>query len=51
MAAPLGALLVSAGFFGLAHLASLRVLLYGDVASLVYATLTSGIGLLRSLGR
>jgi len=47
VAAPLAAVLVSGGFFGLAHLPALRALLYGGAALLVFATLTSGIGLLR----
>jgi hypothetical protein len=48
VAAPLAAVLVSGGFFGLAHLPALRALLYGGAALLVGATLASGIGLLRS---
>ena len=35
-------------FFGLAHLPALRALLYAGAALLVFATLGSGIGLLRS---
>jgi hypothetical protein len=50
VAAPLAAALVSGGFFGLAHLPALRALLYAGAALLVFATLTSGIGLLRSPG-
>ncbi len=50
VAAPLAAVLVSGGFFGLAHLPALRALLYAGAALLVFATLTSGIGLLRSPG-
>lgn len=49
VAAPLAAILVSAGFFGLAHAPPLRALLYAGAALVVYATLTVGIGLLRSL--
>jgi hypothetical protein len=45
LAAPL---LVSAGFFGLAHLPALRALLYLGAASVVLATLTTGVGLLRA---
>jgi hypothetical protein len=51
VAAPLAAVLVSGGFFGLAHFPPLRVLLYGGAASLVYSTLVVGVGLLRSLRR
>jgi hypothetical protein len=51
IAAPLAAILVPGGFFGLAHLAALRVLLYAGATLLVYATLAVGIGLLRSLRR
>ncbi len=50
VAAPLAAILVSGGFFGLAHAPPLRALLYAGAALVVYATLTAGIGLLRSLG-
>ncbi len=42
------ALLVSGGFFGAAHVRSLRVLLYLGATVLVAVTLTVGIGLLRS---
>lgn len=49
--APLAAVLVSAGFFGVAHLPQARGLLYGGAATLVYTTLVVGVGLLRSLGR
>ncbi|HWM86861.1 MAG TPA: hypothetical protein VNO33_13505 [Kofleriaceae bacterium] len=41
------ALLVSGGFFGIAHLAGLRFVLYAGVLSLVYATLLTGVGLIR----
>lgn len=41
-------LLVSGGFFGLAHLPALRLLLYGGAACVVWATLATGIALLRS---
>lgn len=51
VAAPLAAVLVPGGFFGLAHVPSLRVLLYAGAALVVYATLAVGIGLLRSLRR
>lgn len=46
LAAPL---LVSAGFFGVAHVPALRVLLYAGALCVVWATLATGIGLLRSL--
>lgn len=47
IAAPSAAILLSAGFFGLAHLPALRALLYAGAACLVWATLVTGIGLLR----
>jgi hypothetical protein len=47
--AALGApLFVAGGFFGLAHVPGLRVLLYLGVAMVMLATLTVGIGLLRA---
>lgn len=49
VAAPLAAILVSGGFFALAHSPPLRVLLYTGAALVAYATLTTGVGLLRSL--
>jgi hypothetical protein len=49
VAAPLAALLVSGGFFGLAHLPALRVLLYAGALLVTYATLAAGVGLLRSV--
>jgi hypothetical protein len=49
IAAPLAAVLVSGGFFGLAHAPPLRALLYAGAASITYATLAAGIGLLRSV--
>lgn len=49
VAAPLAAVLVPGGFFGLAHAPPLRVLLYAGAALIAYATLTVGVGLLRSL--
>ncbi|ABS26865.1 hypothetical protein [Anaeromyxobacter sp. Fw109-5] len=51
VAAPLAAILVPGGFFGLAHAPPLRVLLYAGAALIAYATLTAGVGLLRSLRR
>jgi len=47
IAAPAGALLVSAGFFGVAHLPALRVVLYAGAALVSATTLAVGIGLLR----
>ena len=41
------ALLVSGGFFGLAHFPALRALLYTGASLVVATTLTVGIGLLR----
>jgi hypothetical protein len=40
-------LLVSAGFFGVAHVPALRGLLYLGAATVIVTTLTVGIGLLR----
>lgn len=51
VAAPLAAILVPAGFFGLAHAPPLRALLYAGAALVVFATVTAGVGLLRSLRR
>lgn len=51
VAAPAAAVLVSAGFFGLAHVHALRVLLYGGAALLVWAVLVSGVGLIRGAAR
>lgn len=41
-------ILVSAGFFAVAHLPSLRILLYAGAVLVAATTLTAGIGLLRS---
>jgi hypothetical protein len=49
IAAPLAALLVSGGFFGLAHVPALRVLLYAGAVLVVFSTLTAAVGILRSL--
>lgn len=46
IAAPASAMLVSGGFFGIAHLPALRGMLYLGALSLAYATVTTGIGLL-----
>ncbi len=47
IAAPLAAILVSGGFFGLAHAPGLRVLLYLGALLVAFATLTIGVGLIR----
>jgi hypothetical protein len=49
VAAPLAAILVSGGFFGLAHVPQLRVVLYAGAALVALVTLTTGIGVLMSL--
>jgi hypothetical protein len=48
IAAPAAALLVSAGFFGIAHLPALRVVLYSGATLLAATTLVVGVGLLRA---
>ncbi len=48
IAAPVAAVLVSGGFFGLAFLPSLRWLLYGGAALVALAAVTTGIGLPRA---
>ena len=48
IAAPLAALLVSAGFFGTAHMGALRIVLYLGAAILMAVTVLVGIGLLRT---
>ncbi len=45
---PLAAILVSGGFFGLAYSPGFSGLLYGGAALVAYATLATGIGLLRA---
>ena len=50
VAAVAGPLLVSGGFFGLAHLPPLRVLLYLGAAVLAATTVTVGVGLIRGRG-
>ena len=42
------AILVSAGFFGVAHVGGLVWLLYAGVTCLVVATLVTGVGLVRA---
>ncbi len=49
VAAPLAAILVSGGFFALAHVPRLRPVLYSGAALVAFATLTTGVGLLLSL--
>jgi hypothetical protein len=49
LAAPAAAILVSGGFFALAHAPPLRVLLYAGAALVAYATVAAAVGLLRSL--
>jgi hypothetical protein len=49
IAAPLAAVAVSGGFFGLAFLPGFRWLLYFGAACLFFAAVVSGIGLLRNL--
>jgi hypothetical protein len=44
-------LLVSAGFFGVAHRPALRLFLYAGALCLAWSTLATGVGLLRTLGR
>lgn len=46
IAAPAAAVLVSGGFFGIAHLPALRGMLYTGALLLAYATVTVGVGLL-----
>lgn len=48
IAAPAAAILVSGGFFGLAFLPSLRLLLYAGAALAALATIAAGVGLLRA---
>ncbi len=48
VAAPLAAVVVPGGFAGIAFSRRLRVLLYAGAALLAYATVATGIGLLRS---
>ena len=48
IAAPLGAILVSAGFFGAAHVPGLVVVLYLGGALVALVTLTVGVGLVRA---
>jgi hypothetical protein len=47
--APLAAIVVSGGFFALAHLPALPAVLYAGAALLAITTLTVGVGLLASV--
>jgi hypothetical protein len=47
MAAPLAAITISGGFFGLAYNSSFKWLVYFGVACLVLVVLLTGVGLLR----
>lgn len=47
IAAPLAAVLLSGGFFGLAHLPALGFLLYLGALLVIFTTVTTGVGLLR----
>lgn len=47
-AALAAALLVSGGFFGIAHMPALRAILYAGVSLLIAVTLTVGVGLIRA---
>jgi hypothetical protein len=47
IAAPLAAICVSGGFFGVAYFASFRLLLYTGAALVTFVTVGTGIGLLR----
>ena len=46
--APAAAVLMSAGFFGIAHVPALAVLLWAGAASLVTTVVLTGVGLLRA---
>jgi hypothetical protein len=48
IAAPLAAILVSAGFFGVAHLPALRAVLYTGATLVASVTVGMGVALLRS---
>jgi hypothetical protein len=50
LAAPVAAICISGGFFGLAYFPAFRWLQYAGAACLVVATLVAGIGLLRRPG-
>jgi hypothetical protein len=44
-------ILVSAGFFAVAHVPGLAIVLYAGALCVVYATVLTGVGLLRGLSR
>jgi hypothetical protein len=48
IAAPAAAVLVSAGFFGVAHVPALQIVLYAGAALVAAVTVGTGVGLLRS---
>src|SRR5262245_2876967 len=48
IAAPGAAILVSAGFFGVAHVPALRAVLYSGAALIAAVTVSMGVGLLRA---
>jgi len=48
IAAPTAAILVSAGFFGIAFSPRLRVVLYSGALLVVFVTVATGVGLLRA---
>ena len=48
IAAPAGAILVSGGFFGAAHVAAIGALLYLGAALVIGVTLAVGVGLIRA---
>lgn len=47
LSAPVGAIAISGGFFGLAFVPALRWLVYAGAASMAIAVLLTGVGLLR----
>jgi hypothetical protein len=49
VAAPLAAIFVSGGFFGLAHVPAFRVLVYAGAGLIAYSTVATTIGFFRSL--
>lgn len=48
IAAPAGAILVSAGFFATAHAPAGALVLYAGAACVAFATLAAGIGLVQA---
>jgi hypothetical protein len=50
IAAPVGTLALSAGFFGLAFIPEFRFLLYFGALAMLCSLVLTGIGLLRNLG-